>query len=128
MTDRILPLQNAPVSGGLSAAVVRFLVASSRTGKVPAGKLFFAEGDQGGAMYALRYGGASVYRSSKTDDKLLRLLGEGDCCGEKSLTDLRLRSASVRALEDCRPWRFRRMLCLICTRTRVTWCNLRSCR
>jgi len=100
VADQVELLQGAPVFGALSAEALQVIVNCSNFVEMTEGQHFFEEGARGEAMYVLIYGSASVYRSSPNDDKLVRLLGEGDCFGEMALADLGPRSASVMALED----------------------------
>jgi CRP/FNR family transcriptional regulator, cyclic AMP receptor protein len=69
---------------------------------VPAGRFFFRERDPADCMYVLESGRVAVLKDWAGRELLLRELGVGDCFGEMALLDLFPRSASVRAVEECR--------------------------
>jgi CRP/FNR family transcriptional regulator, cyclic AMP receptor protein len=68
----------------------------------PAGQFFFRERDRADCMYVLESGRVAVLKDWAGREMLLRHLGQGDCFGEMALLDLFARSASVRAVEECR--------------------------
>jgi CRP-like cAMP-binding protein len=81
--------------------VVQFLLGLCPIVTVPANEFFFREGDHGDPMFVLETGKATVLKSWRGQDYLLRTLNEGDCFGEMAVMDHCPRSASVRAIEDC---------------------------
>jgi CRP-like cAMP-binding protein len=99
---RIQLLQRMPVFGGIRADVLRFLLGLCPIVEVPAGEYFFREHDAADSMFVLESGRVAVLKSWRSQESLLRNLGTGDCFGEMALMDLLPRSASVRALEDCK--------------------------
>ena len=98
---RIELLQRMPVFGGIRTEVLQFLLGSCPIVSVPANDFFFRERDEGDSMFVLEMGKAAVLKSWRGQDYLLRTLNEGDCFGEMAVMDHCLRSASVRAVEDC---------------------------
>lgn len=100
--ERIARLQQTPVFGGLSADALERLVAASRPVDMAAGGLFMREGELGDKVYVLEQGRVAVLKSVGNEQLLLKELGPGDCFGEMALLDISPRSASIRALEDCR--------------------------
>ena len=52
-------------------------------------------------MFVLEEGRVAILKSWEGCDYLLDHLGAGDCFGEMALIDMRPRSASVKAVEDC---------------------------
>lgn len=100
--QRIARLQQTAVFGALRADTLEFLVAASRVVEVPAGSLFMHEGDLGDTVYLLESGRVAVLKSVDGGERVLKELGPGDCFGEMALLEISPRSATVRALEDCR--------------------------
>ncbi len=70
--------------------------------QVPRGTLIVREGDHDSAAYLILEGTAAVTTMASGKAVLLATLGEGDFFGEMSLVLDQPRSASVRALSDCR--------------------------
>ncbi len=99
---RIELLQRMPVFGGIQADVLQFLLDLCPIEEVRTDDFFFRENDAADSMFVLETGKVAVLKSWKGGESLLRTLGSGDCFGEMALMDLQPRSASVRALEDCR--------------------------
>jgi CRP-like cAMP-binding protein len=99
---RIELLQRMPIFGGIHADTLRFLLTFSPTVSVAAKDFFFREHDEGDAMFVLEQGKCAVLKSWQKEDYLLQTLHEGDCFGEMALIDHCPRSASVRAVEECR--------------------------
>ena len=95
-------LQRVPVFGALREDSLEFLLGLATTRAVPAGGTFFREGDPADAMYVLEAGRVVVEKGWRGRVVELRRLGPGDCFGEMALMDLFPRSASIRALDDCR--------------------------
>jgi CRP/FNR family transcriptional regulator, cyclic AMP receptor protein len=98
---RIELLQRMPVFGGIQTEVLEFLLGLCPIVSVAAEDFFFREGDKGDSMFVLEMGKASVLKSWRGQDHLLRILNQGDCFGEMAVMDHCPRSASVRAVEDC---------------------------
>jgi len=95
-------LQRMPIFGALRADTVQFLLQHVRSVAVAAGEDFFRERDQADCLYVLESGRVAVLKTWQGDETLLRYLGRGDCFGEMALMDLFPRSATVRAVEDCK--------------------------
>jgi len=100
--DRIEALQKMAIFGGLRDDILRLILTAAPVVLVKEGDYFFREGDAADSMYVVETGKAGVYKRFGESDCLLRTLTPGDCFGEMSLIDLYPRSASIRALEDCR--------------------------
>jgi CRP-like cAMP-binding protein len=98
---RIELLQCMPIFGGVRADILQFLLGLCPVESVPAHAFFFREGEQADAMFVLEAGKVEVLKSWSGQDRLLHTLKQGDCFGEMAVMDLRPRSASVRAVEDC---------------------------
>jgi CRP/FNR family cyclic AMP-dependent transcriptional regulator len=101
MNPRIELLQAMPVFGGVREEALDFLLALSSSVEVAAGEFFFHEDDDAQSMFVLEAGQAAVVKSRKGHRYLLSHLEKGDCFGEMSLMDLRHRSASVLAVDNC---------------------------
>jgi CRP/FNR family transcriptional regulator, cyclic AMP receptor protein len=98
---RIELLQRMPIFGGIRTEILQSLLASCPIVAVPTNEFFFREHDQGDSMFVLESGKAAVLKSWLGQDYLLHTLKEGDCFGEMAVMDYGLRSASVRAVEEC---------------------------
>ena len=101
MNSSIELLQAMPVFGGVREEILTFLLGLSSEVEVAAGEFFFHQDDAAQSMFVLEAGQAAVVKSWKGHQYLLSQLGKGDCFGEMSLMDMRQRSASVIAVEDC---------------------------
>jgi CRP-like cAMP-binding protein len=104
--DRVAMLQRMPIFGALEERALQLLVEASRPAEVLAGEAFFREGDEARSMFVIESGHAVATRRWKDRDVELNRFGPGDCFGEMALMDLHPRSATVRALEDCRAIEF----------------------
>jgi CRP/FNR family cyclic AMP-dependent transcriptional regulator len=103
---RVEWLQRMPVFGALDEDALRLLVERAQHAEVTAGDWFFREGDPARSMFVLEHGQAVVTRQWRGREVELNRFGPGDCFGEMALIDLHPRSASVRALTDCRAIEF----------------------
>ncbi|MEW6271695.1 MAG: cyclic nucleotide-binding domain-containing protein [Thermodesulfobacteriota bacterium] len=95
-------LGNVSIFGGLSGDALRFLDERLEPVTVAAGGCFFAEGDLGDSVFVLDSGRAEVSKSRNAKTMVLVLLEPGSCFGEVALIGICPRTASVRALDDCR--------------------------
>jgi CRP-like cAMP-binding protein len=99
---RIELLQQMPIFGGIEEAALRLLLEPVPSITVAAGQFFFRERDPADCMYVLESGQVEVLKDWAGRELLLRQLDPGDCFGEMALLDLFPRSASVRAITECR--------------------------
>lgn len=68
---------------------------------IPEGSLVIKQGDSANCAYLIQSGSVSVYREINGKDVEFAKLGVGQFIGEMALLGDDLRTASVRALEDC---------------------------
>ena len=101
-TMRMELLQQMPIFGAIEDDALRFLLEPVPSISVPAGQFFFRERDPADCMYVLESGRVAVMKDWAGREMLLRHLDPGDCFGEMALLDLFPRSASVRAVDECR--------------------------
>jgi len=99
---RIELLQGMPIFGAIREDALRFLLEQAQVVAVGVGAYFFREGDDAQGMFVLEAGRAAVLKNWQGRRYRLHEFGRGDCFGEMALMDLMPRSASVKALEDCR--------------------------
>ena len=99
---RVELLQRMPIFGGIRADILQFLLGLCPVVSVPTNEVFFREQDQADSMFVLETGKVAVLKSWGGQEYLLSTLKEGDCFGEMAVMDLGPRSASVRAVEDCK--------------------------
>lgn len=99
---RIETLKSMPVFGGLRTETLEFLLDLCPIISVAKDDYFFREADDGNSMFVLETGRAEVLKSWDGKNHQLHTFEAGDCFGEMAVMDLGARSASVRALEDCR--------------------------
>ena len=104
--SRVEMLQRMPIFGAIREEALNLLLDHSRLVECGTGAHFFHEGDPASSMFVLEAGSALVIKSWRHDDYVLHELHAGDCFGEMALMDLHPRSASVRAIEDCRAIEF----------------------
>jgi len=91
-----------PVFGALRADTLEFLLAGSATVTRLAGEYFFHEDERAESMYVIEQGRVDVLKRWNGDEWKLHRFDAGQCFGEMALIDLFPRSASVRAVDDCR--------------------------
>lgn len=101
ITERRNLLLTMPIFGGVSPDAIDFILDSSKISKVKAGSFYFREGEIAESMFVLEQGKVEAFRDWNGTHFTLRELGVGDCFGEMALMDCNLRSASVRAKQDC---------------------------
>lgn len=101
-TVRMELLQQMPIFGAIQDDALRFLLEPVPSVTVPAGQFFFRERDPADCMYVLESGRVAVLKDWAGRELVLHHLGQGDCFGEMALLDLFPRSASVRAVDECR--------------------------
>jgi CRP-like cAMP-binding protein len=99
---RIELLQRMAIFGGIRADILEYLLVLCPIVSVPADEFFFREDEPGDAMFVLEKGRAAVLKSWRGEERLLQTMQAGDCFGEMAVIDHCPRSASVRAVEDCR--------------------------
>jgi len=100
--SRIELLQAMPIFGAIGEPALGFLLERARTVAVPRGECFFRQGDAAQSMFVLESGRVEICRSEGGHETVLLQMQAGDCFGEMALLDLHPRSATVRALQDCR--------------------------
>ena len=101
MNSRNELLQRMPIFGGLRGETLDFILSRSAGATRRAGQFYFLEGDPGNSLFVLEAGRVAVLKRWKDAQRVLRVLGKGDCFGEMAIIDLLPRSAAVRAEEDC---------------------------
>ncbi len=92
-SDKVDVLKKVPLLSGLSQRHLGLIASLGSERKRDAGKMLARQGTPGLEFFLLLDGSARVER----DGKLLARLAAGDCFGEMSLIDYRLRSATVTA-------------------------------
>ncbi len=95
-------LRNVAIFGALSDETLEFLHGRLEQVFVAAGDAFFSEGEMGDAVYVLEEGRANVEKEREGRKMVLASLDPGACFGEIALVAICPRSASVRAVVDCR--------------------------
>lgn len=99
--DKLALLQRMPIFGGVGEDALAFLIERSRRVETRAGDYFFRDGERGSSAHVLERGRAVVLKVFEGREHPLQDLEPGACFGEVALFDFGLRSASVRASEDC---------------------------
>lgn len=98
---RLKLLQQMPIFGGVSSAVLQLLLDTCPSIDVEENDYFFRENEIGDSMFVLQSGQVHVLKSWLGQEYLLQILNTGDCFGEMAVIDHCQRSASVRATEAC---------------------------
>ncbi|HOD16831.1 MAG TPA: Crp/Fnr family transcriptional regulator [Spirochaetota bacterium] len=65
------------------------------------GDYIFREGDTADVMYMIHRGRVQISKGLGSFDEKIRILGEGEFVGEMAIINLKSRSASAVAMEDC---------------------------
>jgi CRP/FNR family transcriptional regulator, cyclic AMP receptor protein len=99
---RIALLQAMPIFGALRDDALECLLENAPWVQHGAGEYYFREGDAAQCMYVIEQGAVEILKRWDGGDWPLHQLHAGDCFGEMALMDYFPRSASVRAVEDCR--------------------------
>jgi CRP/FNR family cyclic AMP-dependent transcriptional regulator len=100
-TERLELLRQMAVFGGLSNETLSFIDQNSPSVTVAAGEYFCREGHQADSLYVIQSGSIVVLKKWQKSDVEIGTMGPGDCFGEMAIIDLQVRSASVKAVEDC---------------------------
>ena len=98
LIQKIMFLKEHTLFSDLSVHELLNIGKIARETAVPRGRLVIREGDTGEELFIVMEGKVEVSR----EGRILDTLGQGSCIGELSIIDKEPRSASVRALEDCR--------------------------
>lgn len=100
---RFAVLQKVAVLYTLSDNLLRALARQMQPGFAAAGSTIVAQGDQGDSLYVVEEGRAEVtVKQAEGHDITIAYLADGDFFGEMGLISEQPRSASVKALSDCR--------------------------
>ena len=91
-------VQKLPPFRGLTPATLAAVADKMWAEQHLAGDLILRQGDPGEKFYLVRRGEVEVYMEEHGEKRILALLREGDCFGEKALVTGEPRNASVRAL------------------------------
>jgi pSer/pThr/pTyr-binding forkhead associated (FHA) protein len=78
------------------------LTMANYSAEVEAGEYVFREGELGTEMYIIQEGKVAISKQFRGEEKQLALLGRGDFFGEMSVLEDLPRTASAKALADCR--------------------------
>ena len=100
--------QRVPIFSGMSPDCLMRTLAIAEHASVKMGDNVFNEGDSGDSFFVLISGEVRVEKSSQGRAVELAKLGAGHCFGEMALVGKNLRSATVRAVQDCVTMRFTR--------------------
>jgi CRP-like cAMP-binding protein len=98
--------QRVPIFSGMSVDCLMRTLSLAEHFSVKAGVAVFNEGETGDSFFVLISGEVRVEKLSQNQSVELARLGSGHCFGEMSLVGKHLRSATVRALQDCVIMRF----------------------
>ncbi|MEK7475818.1 MAG: cyclic nucleotide-binding domain-containing protein [Candidatus Coatesbacteria bacterium] len=96
-------VRSSPLLEELDDAELERMAAAMETVTFPKGEPLFEQDTEGQALYVIGKGQVGVVRRSvkeKTRERLLAVVGPGECVGEMALADGGPRSASIVALED----------------------------
>jgi len=95
-------LAQVPLFSQISRRDLKRLARGTVSRRFGKGDVIVKEGDQAIAFYMISSGRAEVLKGAKgSKPRVLSTLGPGEFFGEMALLDGYLRSASVRALENC---------------------------
>lgn len=100
--DRIKLLQSMPFFGAINKESVKLLLDLSDTRHVSAGEYFYRQGDPGNCLYILESGLVEIIKELDHQVHQLCTIKASGCFGELALINVANRSASARAINDCR--------------------------
>jgi len=102
-------LSTSPLFGGMSEEELDVVCSMLEHRELPKGSVIVNEGDLGCELFYLADGDVVVTAHAhgsngvqQSGEGMLARFGPGDCFGEMALIEIAPRSASVRALRDCR--------------------------
>jgi CRP/FNR family transcriptional regulator, cyclic AMP receptor protein len=95
-------LRSLKIFQGLDDRELVDLLSQSKKLECKAGNMVIQEGGEGAELFVILAGHAQVLKRREDIQRPIQELGPGECFGEMSLLDKRTRSASVRALQDCK--------------------------
>jgi putative ABC transport system ATP-binding protein len=93
-------IQKLPAFSGLRISVLASIADKMFAKPVVAGEVVIRQGDRGGNFYLVREGALEVVRDDGTGQRVVAMLGQGDCFGEEALLTGKPRNATVRAAKD----------------------------
>lgn len=99
--DRREALRRSPLFEMLSDAEVGVLAELARSRTYAPGEQVVREGDAGDSLFVIASGAVDVVVGEGSEEKTLAVLGPPSSFGEMSLVDREVRSATVRAREEC---------------------------
>ena len=102
-SETLAEVRNSPLLEGFTDAELEVLAGSMDLVRFAKGKHVFEQDAEGGPLFVIYSGQVGVMRKTskeKTRERLLAVVGAGDCVGEMALADGGSRSATVVALED----------------------------
>ncbi|HSW60709.1 MAG TPA: cyclic nucleotide-binding domain-containing protein [bacterium] len=94
-------LMSNPMFSFMSPRQLSHVIMKFKTEKIPAGKLFFDQGDKGDKFYLIKEGTVHIRRSEGSEVVLDRKLEQGDFFGEIALIKEVSRTAKAMAVSDC---------------------------
>ena len=92
----------ALVEDGLSETELVSLLSKAELIECPKSEFAIREGEQGNHLFVLISGQVQISKRSLGISKIIQDLGPGECFGEMSLIECRSRSASVKAMSNCK--------------------------
>lgn len=99
--DKHEVLRRSPLFEMLSDAELGVLAELSRQRRFGRGEVVFREGDAGDSLFVLAKGEVEVVVADGSRERTLAVLGPPASFGEMSLIDREVRSATVRAQNEC---------------------------
>jgi len=100
--------QRVPIFSGMTDDCLARTLALAQTFTAQPGHVICAEGEVGDAFYVLISGEVRIEKGQPAHVVELARLGPGHCFGEMALVGKHVRSATVRALQECLIMRFER--------------------
>lgn len=96
-------LREIPLFSGLDEAHLKVISDECTVNSYAAGTVLFREKEVGTLLYLVISGLVKIYSSNAGgEDKILSIMGKGDCFGELALLDGKPRSASAQVIEDAK--------------------------
>ncbi|HNB52365.1 MAG TPA: TIR domain-containing protein, partial [Anaerolineales bacterium] len=103
MSDVAEVLKNIQLFSELSHEMIVYLAGEVHETTLPSGEILFREGEKGDALYCILEGSLEIFQKAGQDREIvLATFHAGDYFGEMALLDDKPRSASAKAVSECR--------------------------
>jgi CRP-like cAMP-binding protein len=102
LLENVIFLKKAQLFSGVSTADLRAVAQIAQELRFEKNDVIVREDDVGESMYIIKSGRVAITKQKdRTASIELAVMGEGECFGDMAVIDTEVRSATVRAQQDC---------------------------